>query len=37
MRLMDDSLLELVEEGKIYPKEAIIRAESPNLFEKYSN
>ena len=37
MRLMDDSLLELVEEGKIYPKEAIIRAESSNLFEKYSN
>lgn len=35
MRLMDDSLLELVESGKVDAREACLRGENPNLFAQY--
>ena len=37
MRLMDDSLLELVQEGIISPYEAYDRAEQKKIFEPYLN
>jgi twitching motility protein PilT len=35
MKLMDDSLIELVEAGTVEPKEAFIRAENPQNLVKY--
>ena len=35
MRLMDDSLLELMEQGVITPHEAFDRAEQKKIFEPY--
>jgi Tfp pilus assembly pilus retraction ATPase PilT len=35
MKLMDDSLVELVESGIVEPREAFIRAENPQNLVKY--